>query len=111
MSKNKELLKGTAETIVLQTLDKLDEAYGYQLVKEISKSSNNIFEFQEGTLYPLLYRLEHKNIISSKQKKAESGKMRRYYKLTSFGKKTLNQNKKQINSFVQGLNQVLNFNV
>lgn len=107
MQFSKETLKGAAEVIVLKALED-SEAYGYELIERIARTSNNIFEFQEGTLYPLLYRLEDRGDVESYEALAPSGKKRRYYKLTDEGKKLLGTKNKEYASFVSGLTQVLN---
>jgi PadR family transcriptional regulator PadR len=107
MQFSKEMLKGTAEVIVLHVLKKEGAAYGYELIKSLKQESKNIFEFQEGTLYPLLYRLEDKGLVSSEQREAANGKKRRYYSITVKGKGVLALKQKELKSMVQGLEQVL----
>jgi len=109
MAFSKELLKGNIEVIVLQTLHELGEAYGYQLLTAIQEMSENIFKFQESTLYPLLYRLEEKDLLSSQRKKAPSGKDRRYYVLTEKGKKALSSKRIELGAFMKGMNKILKF--
>lgn len=107
MTFSKELLKGNIETVVLHSLKELEEAYGYQLLTAIQEESGGIFAFQESTLYPLLYRLEEKNLICSERKTAPSGKERRYYSLTPKGKKVLVEKLKEFTLFLKGMKNVL----
>lgn len=107
MKFSKETLKGAAEIIVLRELSELGEAYGYVLLRSIAASSNNIFNFSIGTLYPLLYRLEAKGYITSREKIAQNNKTRRYYKITTSGKKFLKAKTKEYKTFVEGMNTVL----
>jgi PadR family transcriptional regulator PadR len=107
MQFSKEMIKGVAEIIVLQTLSELGDSYGYQLTRAIAESSNNIFEFQEGTLYPLLYRLEFKGLVTSTVKQAPSGKDRRYYKITKKGSALLRDRTAELGELLKGLKQVL----
>ncbi len=107
MQFSKELLKGVAEVVVLQTLKNEGEAYGSQLIKAIAHSSKNVFEFQEGTLYPLLYRLEFKGYVTSEKRNAPSGKERRYYAITPAGDSMLKEKRKEFDAFVIGLKHVL----
>lgn len=108
MKFSKELLKGAAEIIVLQVLEECGEAYGYQLIKSIRTMSDSVFDFQEGTLYPLLYRLEQKKYLTSEEKSTPpSGKIRRYYSLTNAGRKVLRSRAKEIGFFLDSLKQVL----
>ncbi|MEK9159182.1 MAG: helix-turn-helix transcriptional regulator [Patescibacteria group bacterium] len=108
MQFSKEILKGSIEVIVLQALHELGEAYGYQLVTAIQEMSGGTFEFQESTLYPLLYRLEEKSFLKSHRQKAPSGKERRYYSLTAKGTKVLSEKRFEIGQFVLGMNKLLN---
>lgn len=101
------ILKGAAELIVLRAINSHNEAYGYQLIKTIASDSDKVFEFQEGTLYPLLYRLEEKKLIKSRRKKTESGKVRRYYSLTSRGKKIMSAKTSEYKTFVRALKGTL----
>jgi PadR family transcriptional regulator, regulatory protein PadR len=57
MAVNKELLKGTAKTLVLQLLSE-NEMHGYELLSQLKEKSKNLIEITEGTLYPLLHSLE-----------------------------------------------------
>ena len=107
MNFSKELMKGTSEIIVLKALYEEGEAYGYQLITTIQHSSDNIFQFKEGTLYPLLYRLEDKNYITSKEKTGPNGKKRRYYSITQKGIRILREKITETKSFIDALNQVL----
>lgn len=109
MQFSKEIMKGAAEIIVLRTLQSEGESYGYQLIKAIRSTSQNIFEFQEGTLYPLLYRLESKGYVTSKIQLAPSGKERRYYTITRKGLKQLKEVKVELGVFTKGLNKLFNF--
>lgn len=63
--------------------------YGYQIIKELDKRSENYFILKEGTLYPILHDLENKNLVVSVERKSENGRMRKYYELTDEGKRSL----------------------
>lgn len=108
MQFSKEILKGSIEIIVLKVLSELEEAYGYQLLKAIQDESQDIFAFQESTLYPLLYRLEGKGYLQSERKKAPTGKERRYYSLTTKGKKELSSKILEFKHYVKGMGNILN---
>ena len=105
MKFNKELLKGSTNMLVLSLLEK-ENMYGYQMIKEISKESNNVFELQEGTLYPILHSLEEKNLITSYWDK-NNRKKRKYYSITKEGRKHLEEKKAEWKVFSNGINAVL----
>ena len=64
MKLSKELLKGSTDMLVLSILEN-ESMYGYQMIKKLREKSNNIFNLQEGTLYPILHNLESKDYITS----------------------------------------------
>lgn len=106
-SSQQEMTRGAIELIVLQTLASCGDNYGYELIKTIAQKSGNIFEFKEGTLYPLLYRLEEKNLVRSYRKKAESGKERRFYSIAPAGEKHLESKKEDFATFFKGMDSIL----
>lgn len=105
MKINKELLKGSTDLLVLSVLEK-ENMYGYQMIKEIKIKSENIFEFQEGTLYPILHKLEEKKYITSYWDE-KSGKKRKYYEITSEGKKHYEAKKEEWKKFSKSVNNVV----
>lgn len=108
---SKEMMKGIAELIILQTLEQHEECYGYQLTTLIAKTSDNVFKLKEGTLYPILYRLEGRNLITSERKQSPQGRERRYYQLTTKGKRVLAKETKEAKHIMKGLQQILQSNV
>lgn len=109
MSFSKELMTGAAEAIVLQALREHGASYGYELIGTIAKDSGDVFAFREGTLYPLLYRLERRNYVTSERRTAPSGKERRYYAITSTGRVLLTQRSTEYAAFFAALKQSLHF--
>ncbi|HCC83716.1 TPA: PadR family transcriptional regulator [Candidatus Uhrbacteria bacterium] len=107
MQFSKETMKGSVEVIVLKALAD-EKAYGYELVERITRISGNIFELQEGTLYPLLYRLEDHGDVKSSVMTTPGGKQRRYYTITNQGKKLLKAKTSEYVTFIYGLQKALN---
>ena len=105
MKINKELLKGSTELIVLGVLEN-ENMYGYQMIKELKEKSENVFEFQEGTLYPILHKLEEKGWILSYWD-GIGGKKRKYYSITKDGKKQLKSKKEEWQIFSTSMNQII----
>ena len=105
MKLNKELLKGSTELLVSSVIEN-ENMYGYQMIKELKMKSENVFEFQEGTLYPILHKLEEKRWISSYWDEVV-GKKRKYYAITTEGKKQLDAKKEEWKTFSTKVNQVI----
>jgi PadR family transcriptional regulator PadR len=100
-----QLLKGIAPAVVLEILSR-GQMYGYELSQAIEQRSGDILTLGKGTLYPLLYNLEAKNLVKGKWEKADSGRERRYYSITSRGKEQLAKQKAQLRELTAGLNLV-----
>ena len=105
MKVDRELLKGSTNLLVLSVLEK-ENMYGYEMIKKIKAKSENVFEFQEGTLYPILHKLEEKGWIISYWDKI-SGKKRKYYSITKDGKKQLKSKKEEWQIFSTSMNQII----
>ena len=102
MKLEREMMRGAGPTAVMQLLAS-GEMYGYEIVEALSSRSNGVFELGQSTLYPMLYNLESKGIVDSRQKAGPNGRMRRYYRLTAKGKKKLELDRQQWAALVQGL--------
>lgn len=103
------LMKGMADLIILRILDKHGESYGYQLIERITEESKDLFAFREGTLYPLLYKMERDGLVTSNRKMGLNSKERRYYRITDSGKTRLALQSKEYKGFLQGLNSVFDW--
>ncbi len=87
----KQLKKGVLEMLVLKLLER-DEKYGYQIILELREQGGELFSLKEGTLYPILYRLEEENLVKSKwTAPKEKETARKYYSITGEGQKELEQ--------------------
>lgn len=103
MKISRELLKGSTDLLVLSVLEN-ETMYGYQMIKQLK--SENVFEFQEGTLYPILHKLEEKGWITSYWDEV-AGKKRKYYAITENGKKHLKSKKEEWQLFSTNVNKVI----
>ena len=92
MKINKELMKGSTSILILSLLEN-EDMYGYQIAQSLKEKSEKVFELKEGTLYPMLHGLENENAVESYWFDADNGKRRKYYKITSDGRKLLNLKK------------------
>lgn len=107
MKISKELLKGSTVSLILSVIEK-EDMYGYKIVREIEKCSDNVFTLKEGTLYPILHNLEEDNYVESYWVDAGS-KKRKYYKITRKGKKLLKEKKEEWQVYSTAVKKVLNF--
>lgn len=86
-----QMKKGVLEMLVLKLLME-NEKYGYQLISELKEKSNQMFVLKEGTLYPILYRLEDEGLVVSRWSEAKGKEVsRKYYTITEKGKEDLVQ--------------------
>ncbi|MCL2285256.1 MAG: PadR family transcriptional regulator [Firmicutes bacterium] len=86
MATDKNLLSGNTTMLVLKLLENKD-MYGYRIIEELSQKSENVFRLKTGTLYPLLHGLEKDGVVTSYDQNAgNSGRVRKYYRITAKGK-------------------------
>lgn len=83
-----ELMRGVGPTAVLKLLER-GEMYGYEIVQALTRQTQGLLELGQSTLYPMLYNLEAKGLIEASWRDSDAGRERKYYKLTSKGKKRL----------------------
>ena len=88
---SKQTLDGNVETIILSELMN-GPSYGYALVREINQKHEGVLSLGEGTIYPVLYRMEEKGLLKSDVRKTDSGRDRKYYRVSPKGKKVLQEN-------------------
>ena len=102
MKLERELMRGAGPTAVMQLLSS-GEMYGYEIVEALAAKSAGVFELGQSTLYPMLYNLEAKGIVKSKEKAGSNGRKRRYYRLTPKGSKKLESDRQQWAEVIKGL--------
>lgn len=88
---DKNLVQGSMAMMIMRLLEEKD-MYGYEMIEVLRNRSNRVFELKAGTLYPLLHGLESKNYVISYEDDS-TGKTRKYYRLTSAGKKQVAEKK------------------
>ena len=94
MEIDRELLKGSISLLLLSLLTR-GEMYGFEILQEVSRRSDNAFEFKEGTLYPALHQLEKKGLVEAEWRTGDNGRERKYYSLTRKGKKAARDYERQ----------------
>ena len=108
MKIEKSLLSGSTPLLILSLL-KNEDMYGYQMVSELAKRSDDTFQLKEGTLYPLLHTLEKQGWVRSYAKETPSGRERKYYRLTAEGRAQLVRKEEEWKLFSSKVNAVLGF--
>ena len=106
MKFDKSLLTGSTTLLVLSLLRGGDK-YGYEMIAELAQRSDNTFELKEGTLYPLLHTLEKGKYVSSYQREATTGRVRKYYHMTKKGQSLLTDKTEEWALFSSKVNGVI----
>ncbi len=101
-----ELKKGSIQLCLLALLAK-EQKYGFQILHELRDRSNGFFDLKEGTLYPALRRLEERGFVESRWQEPERGMPRKYYRLTSRGRKALAEALRVWDQMTEGAERVL----
>ena len=102
----RELKRGSLELIVLHLLDP-GEAYGYEIVTKLTTQSNGALGVTDGTLYPVLYRLERAGFVDVRWDTPDRGVPRKYYRLTKKGREELGRLKSEWNAFASAMAKLL----
>lgn len=90
----KDLVAASAIPLVLAILDE-GESYGYAILKRIDELSGGELQWTDGMLYPLLHRLDRLGYVEARWDSAQGGRRRRYYRVTSEGRKALAEQRRQ----------------
>src|SRR5438552_497383 len=94
MGINKDLIAASSNPIVLAILAEKD-SYGYAILQRVRELSGGRMEWTDGMLYPVLHRLERLGHVKARWEAAESGRRRKYYRITSQGRARLAEERKQ----------------
>jgi PadR family transcriptional regulator, regulatory protein PadR len=89
MREKTDVLQGTLALMVLKTLDVLGPLHGYAIARRIEQISGDLLTLNQGTLYPVLRRLEQEGSIVSEWGASENNRKARFYQLTRSGRKQL----------------------
>jgi DNA-binding PadR family transcriptional regulator len=100
-----EILKGHLELLVLTALRR-GPGHGYRIIREIGVRSDGEFELHEGTIYPVLHRLERGGYITSSWSEV-GGRKRRVYRLSRKGRAALTEQERDWQRFERAMNLVL----
>lgn len=105
MKIERELMRGAGPIAVMSLLS-AGEMYGYELVKALAMRTDGVLDLGQSTLYPMLYNLEAKGLVTSRLDTKAGSRPRKYYRLTGKGKKRLAGDTKQWNALSQALGQL-----
>lgn len=101
-----ELLQGTLELLVLKTLS-LEPLHGWGISHRIRQMSREVFQMNQGSLYPALQRMQSKGWIRSEWRTTENNRRARYYLVTPAGSRALTRERKQWQRSATAINWIL----
>ncbi|MDD5932366.1 MAG: helix-turn-helix transcriptional regulator [Oscillospiraceae bacterium] len=103
---DKTLLSGSTSLLVLKLLEDGDK-YGYQMIEELRRRSDETFSLKAGTLYPLLHALEQRGDITAWEESSDTARPRRYYHLTEAGRARLAEKETEWRAYAGAMLRVL----
>ena len=105
MGLEREWMRGAGALAVL-TLLRRDEMYGYELVTALERESGGLLGMGQSTVYPLLYSLERRGFVATRERNAPSGRRRKYYRLTPEGEAWLERQRGQWSTLVEAFRRL-----
>ena|ERR1700754_1813081 len=105
----RELRRGSLELIVLHLLAP-GEAYGYEIVSKLTAETDGSLGVTDGTLYPVLYRLERAGYVEVRWETPQRGVPRKYYRLTDAGRQELAELTREWTTFADAMGRLLGQN-
>jgi PadR family transcriptional regulator, regulatory protein PadR len=106
MGRTADLQGSTVEMLVLGLLQER-AMYGYEVIQVVNERTEGAFAWKEGTLYPVLHRLEARGLIVPEWREGDTGKQRRYYALTKKGLVEAQERVQEWQGFTKSVNAVL----
>ena len=100
MKINKELVGASTGILILQVLA-VKPNYGYEIVRCVNEAADNFYTWQEGTIYPVLRKLEKQGFLRSQWETADSGRQRKYYYITARGREAITEGTAEWKGFYQ----------
>jgi PadR family transcriptional regulator, regulatory protein PadR len=108
--KDAELLQGTLDMLILKAVS-LQPLHGYGILLRIEQLSKDRLQIQQGSLYPALYRLEHRGWIAAEWGESENKRKAKYYKLTAAGRRQLRAETESWNRLTEAIAGVMDASV
>ena len=101
-----ELLHGTLETLILKTVAD-GPRHGYAIARWLEQATEETLQIEDGSLYPALYRMEHRGWIAAEWGTSELGRKAKFYKITPAGRKRLTASTDEWAKFARAVSKVL----
>jgi len=106
MTQLQQLRKGSTPLLILSILS-TDKMYGYQIMRELERRSEGYFTMTAALLYPALHQLEMDGLLKSEWQEGQGKRKRKYYSITSKGRKALAVSQTQWKTFIESLQKTL----
>ena len=106
MGKQVDILQGTLDMLILKAVS-LGPLHGYGILLRIQQISKDALQIPQGSLYPALYRLEHRGWIAAEWGESENKRKAKYYRLTAAGRKQLKSERQEWKRLAVAIGDVL----
>ena len=107
MSHSVDILQGTLDMLILKALS-LRPLHGYGVLLRIQQLSKEALHIPQGSMYPAMYRLEHKGLIAGEWGRSEHGRRAKFYRLTAAGRRRLETETERWDRLCEAIGHVLN---
>lgn len=104
---SKEFIRGIVKTLILKLLSQKKQMYGYEITQRVEELSRGDIKLTYGALYPILYKLEAEGLLTTSTEIVDN-RARKYYSLTSEGKKLAKEKVSELQRFTEILKSILN---
>ncbi len=101
-----QIIKGSIKFVILSMLEK-QQMYGYGLIRTVHQKTKGFFQWRQSAVYTALRKMEKARLIKSRWKPAGPSKKRKYYSLTTKGKKLLMANRTEWLAFSKNMNKLI----
>jgi transcriptional regulator len=102
-----DILQGTLDVLILQTLAGDEPRHGYQIARAIKARSDEVLQVEEGALYPALHRLQARGWVRSEWGRSENHRRAKFYRLTPGGREALAREAAGWDRYARAVGQVL----
>lgn len=106
MKKQKQLYKGSLNTIIMKMLEQNGKMYGYELTQKVKDITEGELNITEGALYPALHKMEAEGFLEVEMERVD-GRLRKYYKLTTQGEKETITRMQELSNFIRNMQNIV----